>query len=112
MRIQITESLVAVVAQLLLPTTDGRRTAIHDILVNTPAMKDYLLKGNEDDAFHLMSTDTIEGMQIMNVALYEQVLNGRITIEDALSVSPDIGDLERRMRTGGFDSSNSPRDWS
>jgi twitching motility protein PilT len=112
MRIQITESLVAVVAQLLLPTTDGRRTAVHDILVNTPAMKDYLLKGNEDDAFHLMSTDTIEGMQIMNVALYEQVLNGRITIEDALGVSPDIGDLERRMRTGGFDSSNSPRDWS
>lgn len=112
MRIQITESLVAVIAQLLLPTTDGRRTAIHDILINTPAMQDYLLKGNEDDAFHLMATDTAEGMQIMNVALYEQVLNGRITIEDALNVSPDPSDLERRMRTGGYDASQSPRDWS
>jgi twitching motility protein PilT len=112
MRVQILESLVGVVAQLLLPTTDGKRTAVHDILINTAAMKDYLMKGNEDEAFRLMATDTIEGMQIMNVALYEQVINGRITIEDALGVSPDINDLERRMRTGGYDSTKSPRDWS
>ena len=75
-------------------------------------MQNYILKGNEDEAFHLMATDTAEGMQIMNVALYEQVLNGRITIEDALSVSPDSSDLERRMRTGGYDAAQSPRNWS
>lgn len=112
MRIQIAESLVAVVAQLLLPTTDGRRTAVHDILVNTGAMQDYLLKGEEDEAFQLMKTDKYEGMQIINHALYHKILEGRITIEEAHKVSPDIGELDRLIRTGGYDPSDNPREWS
>jgi twitching motility protein PilT len=112
MRLQISESLVAVVAQLLLPTTDGQRVAVHDILINTPAMQDYLLKGNDDEALHLMKTDNIEGMQLMNQALYKEILEGRITIEDATKASPDASELDRLMRTGGYDAAQSPRDWN
>lgn len=112
MRLQIAESLVAVVAQLLLPTTDGQRVAVHDILINTPAMQDYLLKGNDDEALHLMKTDNIEGMQLMNQALYREILEGRITIEDATKASPDSSELDRLMRTGGYDAAQSPRDWN
>lgn len=103
MRIQILESLISVVSQQLLPTTDGRRTAVHEILVNTPAMQDYLLKGNETDAFQLMETDANEGMQVMNQALCELILLGRITPEDAVKASPDMGDLRRRVRNEGYD---------
>lgn len=103
MRIQICDSLVAVVAQLLLPTVDNRRVAVHDILVNTPAMHDYLMKGDEDEAFRLMEHDTYEGMQIINQALYKVVLEGRVTIEEAAKASPDASDLDRRLRTGGYD---------
>ncbi|MDY6939629.1 MAG: type IV pilus twitching motility protein PilT [Cyanobacteriota bacterium] len=112
MRIQIAESLVSVIAQLLLPTTDGHRVAVHDILVNTPAMQDFLLKGDDDEAFHLMKTDSVEGMQVMNQALYREILEGRITIEDGEKASPDPSELNRLMRTGGYDSSQSPRDWA
>lgn len=111
-RVQLVESLVAVVAQLLLPTTDRKRVAVHDILINTPAMKDFLLKGEDDEAFHLMKTDRIEGMQVLNQALYREILDGRITIEDAQKISPDPGELDRLMRTGGYDSSASPREWT
>ncbi|WP_159789932.1 type IV pilus twitching motility protein PilT [Sodalinema gerasimenkoae] len=110
-RIQLVESLVAVVAQQLLPTTDRQRVAVHDILINTPTMKDYLIRGEEDEAFHLMKTEQIEGMQVLNQALYREILDGRITIEDAHAISPDPGELERLMRTGGYDASSSPRDW-
>jgi twitching motility protein PilT len=103
MRTQITESLIAVVSQQLLPTTDGRRTAVHEILINTPAMGDYLLKGEETEAFQLMETDTNEGMQVMNQALCELVLLGRISPDDAVKSSPDAGDLRRRVRNEGFD---------
>ncbi|MGG6269738.1 type IV pilus twitching motility protein PilT [Leptolyngbya sp. AN03gr2] len=103
MRIQILESLISVVSQQLLPTTDGRRTAVHEILINTPAMQDYLLKGNEMDAFQLMETDRNEGMQVMNQALCELILLGRITPEDAVKASPDMGDLRRRVRNEGYD---------
>jgi twitching motility protein PilT len=111
MRVQIVESLVAVIAQLLLPTTDNHRVAVHDILINTPAMQDYLLKGEEDEAFRLMETDTMEGMQVMNQALYEQLLTGRLTIENALKASLDPSALERMLRTGGIDATSSAREW-
>lgn len=103
MRIQIMESLVSVIAQQLIPTTDGRRTAVHEILINTPAMADYLLKGEETEAFRLMETDTNEGMQIMNQALCELVLLGKISPDDAVRASFDPGDLRRRVRNEGFD---------
>jgi twitching motility protein PilT len=103
MRVQITESLISVISQQLLPTTDGRRTAVHEILINTPAMSDYLLKGEETEAFQLMETDTNEGMQVMNQALCDLVLLGRISPDDAVKASPDAGDLRRRVRNEGYD---------
>ena len=103
MRVQILESLISVVSQQLLPTTDGGRTAAHEIMVNTPAISDYLLKGEDTEAFRMMETDTSEGMQVMNQALCELVLLGRISPDDAVRSSPDAGDLRRRVRNEGYD---------
>jgi twitching motility protein PilT len=103
MRLQILESLISVISQQLLPTTDGRRTAVHEILINTPAMQDYLLKGNEAEAFQLMEMGSSEGMQVMNQALCELILLGRISPDDAVKASPDLGDLRRRVRNDGYD---------
>jgi len=107
MRVQITESLISVIAQLLIPTTDGRRTAAHEILINTPAMADYLLKGNESEAFQLMETGANEGMQVMNQVLCDLVLLGKISPDEAVKASPDPGDLRRRVRNEGYDPSRS-----
>jgi twitching motility protein PilT len=103
MRVQILESLVSIVSQQILPTTDGGRTAAHEILVNTPAISDYMLKGEDTEAFRMMETDTNEGMQVMNQALCELVLLGRISPDDAVRSSPDAGDLRRRVRNEGYD---------
>jgi len=108
-RIQICDSLVAVIAQLLVPTIDNKRTAVHDVLVNTPAMRDYLLKGDEESALQLMESDTYEGMQLINQALFEQVVVGRVTMEEAEKVSPDATDLDRRFRIAGIDSAGIAR---
>ncbi len=107
MRVQVTESLIAVISQLLIPTTDGRRTAAHEILINTPAMQDYLLKGQEMEAFQLMETGANEGMQVMNQVLCDLVLLGKISPDEAVKASPDPGDLRRRVRNEGFDPSRS-----
>jgi twitching motility protein PilT len=107
MRVQITESLISVISQMLIPTTDGRRTAAHEILINTPAMQDYLLKGNETEAFELMEMGANEGMQVMNQVLCDLVLLGKISPDEAVKVSPDPGDLRRRVRNEGFDPSRS-----
>jgi twitching motility protein PilT len=111
MRIQVVESLMAVVSQLLVPTADGGRIAVHDILINTPAMQDYLMKGEDDNAFLLMQSDTHEGMQTMNQALYRTLMKALITEEQAKKASPDPTELDRLIRTGGFEAHNSPRDF-
>lgn len=107
MRIQITESLVSIIAQMLIPTTDGRRTAAHEILVNTAAMQDFLVKGNDAEAFQLMETGANDGMQIMNQVLCDLVLLGKISPDEAVKASGDPGDLRRRVRNEGFDPSRS-----
>jgi twitching motility protein PilT len=103
MRIQICDSLVAVVAQLLVPTVENRRTGVHEILINTPAMRDYLLKGEDESATQLIESDSYEGMQLLNQSIFEKVIEGRITMDEAEKVSPDPSDLDRRFRMAGID---------
>jgi twitching motility protein PilT len=103
MRVQIVDSLVAVIAQMLLAKTDGGRKAVMEILINTPTMQDYLLQGDHTEAYQLMEASHNDGMQVMNDALCELMLTGQISIEDAISVSPDVGDLRRRGLNDGFD---------
>ncbi|OUL24349.1 type IV pili twitching motility protein PilT [Nostoc sp. RF31YmG] len=105
MRVQIVDSLVAIINQHLLTTTDGGRTAAMEILLNTPTMQDYLLKGEETAAYELMEASTKEGMKVMNDALCELILTGQISIEDAFKTTPDVGDLRRRSRNEGLDPS-------
>ncbi|MBD2206915.1 PilT/PilU family type 4a pilus ATPase [Calothrix sp. FACHB-1219] len=109
MRVQIVDSLVAVINQNLLATTDGGRTAAMEILLNTPTMQDYLLKGEEAEAYDLMEASSKEGMKVMNDALCELMLTGQISIEDAFSITQDVGDLRRRSRNEGLDPSHSTR---
>ncbi|WP_017652750.1 type IV pilus twitching motility protein PilT [Fortiea contorta] len=109
MRVQIVDSLVAIIAQMLLPKTDGGRKAVMEILINTPTMQDYLLQGEQTEAYQLMEASSNEGMQVINDALCELMLTGQITIENAIAVSPDVGDLRRRALNGGFDPARSTR---
>ena len=45
LRRSFSESLLGVIAQGLIKTTDGKRAAYHDILINTDACKDYIQGG-------------------------------------------------------------------
>ncbi len=48
-RVAISESLVAVIAQGLCRTTDNKRAAFHDILINTEAIKEWIKDGKYDE---------------------------------------------------------------
>ena len=60
-RRSMSESLLGVIAQGLIRTTDGKRAAFHDILVNTDACKDYIQRGALEEAVsytHLRAHET------------------------------------------------------
>lgn len=53
-RRSLSESLLGVIAQGLIKTTDAKRTAYHDILINTDACKDYIQRGALDEVEEIM----------------------------------------------------------
>jgi len=98
MRVSIAESLVAVIAQGLCRTTDGKRAAFHDIMINTDAIKDYIMKGALDEIEALIPKCTFDGMCTMNQSLYKLYEAGRITEETALEMSPKPNEMAQILR--------------
>ncbi|HIK16529.1 MAG TPA: type IV pilus twitching motility protein PilT [Leptolyngbyaceae cyanobacterium M33_DOE_097] len=97
-RISIAESLVAVIAQGLCRTTDGKRAAFHDILINTDAIKDYIRRGDLDEVEQIIPRCTFDGMCTMNQSLYKLYEAGRITEETALEMSPKPNEMAQALR--------------
>ncbi|MEA5470504.1 type IV pilus twitching motility protein PilT [Spirulina sp. 06S082] len=98
MRIALAESLVAIIAQGLCRTTDGKRAAFHDILINTETMKEYISKGQYEEMHELMMQSEYDGMTTMNKALYFLYEEGRITEETALEKSPTPNEMAQMLR--------------
>lgn len=98
MRVAISESLVAVIAQGLCRTTDGKRAAFHDILINTEAIKEWIKDGKYDEITELMKQASFDGMITMNQSLYNLYQEGRITEETALEMSPTPNEMAQFLR--------------
>jgi twitching motility protein PilT len=98
MKVAIAESLVAVIAQGLCKTTDGKRAAFHDILINTEAIKEYIMQGRYDEITRIMLESEMDGMTTMNKDLLRLYQEGRITEETALEKSPTPNEMAQFLR--------------
>ena len=98
MRIQVAESLVAVIAQNLLRTTDGKRAAIHEIMLNTDAIKDYIMRNEVEEVEAIIPRCNFEGMCTMNQSIYKLYEEGRLTEETALEASPKPNEMAMLLR--------------
>jgi twitching motility protein PilT len=83
-RITLSESLSAVVSQLLLPTADGKgRVAVNEILLKTTGLPNVIREGNTPMIRSLIQGGRSEGMQLMDDALAALVERGVVTGRDA-----------------------------
>ncbi len=98
MRVAIAESLVCVIAQGLCRTTDGKRAAFHDILLNTDAIKDYIRRDELDEVEGVISRSGFDGMCTMNQSLYKLYEEGRITEEVALEMATKQNEMAQMLR--------------
>jgi twitching motility protein PilT len=96
---QMADSLQGIVAQQLLPRSDGKGRAVAvEVLLNSPAMKNLLREGKEHQLYTVMQTGRSSGMQTMDYSLSELYLSGIISREMALSRCVDRVELERQIR--------------
>lgn len=97
-RVALAESVVAIISQGLSRTTDGKRAAFHDILVNTETMKDYIRDGKYEEMTQLMIEGAYDGMVTMNQSLFNLYQEGRVTEETAMELSPSQNEMAQMLR--------------
>lgn len=94
-------NLRAIVAQQLVPTSDGRsRRAVVEVLLNTPLAADLIRKGEVHELKALMTKSTELGMQTYDQALYALYSQGEITYEDAIAFADSPNDLRLMIKLG------------
>lgn len=105
---QLAFVLRGVITQQLIPRRGGDgRVSVAEILVCTPAMSAMIREGKTHQIYSLMQAGQKYGMQTMNQALFQAYQNRKIKLEDALSRSSNVQELEQLL--GKADSSYQPR---
>jgi twitching motility protein PilT len=83
-RTTLSESMAAVVSQLLLRTADGQgRCAVNEILLKTPGLPNVIREGNTPMITTIIQGGKSMGMQLMDDALMDLVEDKRITAREA-----------------------------
>ncbi|MBM3324159.1 MAG: type IV pilus twitching motility protein PilT, partial [Calditrichaeota bacterium] len=103
-RAQLSLCLEAVVTQKLLPKkTGGGMILAAEVLTCTPAIRALIRDNKVHEMYGIIQVSRRYGMQTMNQALAELVLNGTVSAERALSNSNLPDELEKMLgkKTGG-----------
>lgn len=102
LRYDLAFNLKAIVAQQLLPLSDGSgRCAAFEILLNTPLVADIIRKGEVDRLKEVMGRSREQGMLTFDQSLFELYMAGRIGYEDALAYADSANDLRLMIKLGG-----------
>jgi len=98
-RAQLSNILMAIVSQRLVPAIGGGRIAAAEILVANSAVRNIIREGKTHQLEAVIQTGSEQGMQSMDKTLVSLIHNGTITYDDARDVAVDIQELDRLMRT-------------
>lgn len=97
-RAQLSNILMAICSQRLVPVIGGGRIAASEILIATPAVRNIIREGKTHQLDAVIQTGVEFGMQSMDKTLAGLVHEGKITFDDARSVAVDVDELDRLMR--------------
>lgn len=97
-RSQLSNILMAIASQRLVPAIGGGRIAAAEILVATPAVRNIIREGKTHQLEAVIQTGAEFGMQSMDKTLVGLIHNGTITYDEARNVAVDLEELDRLMR--------------
>jgi twitching motility protein PilT len=97
-RAQLSNILMAICSQRLVPTIGGGRIAAAEILVATPAVRNIIREGKSHQLDAVIQTGAEHGMQSMDKTLVSLIHAGSITYDEARNYAVDLEELDRLMR--------------
>ncbi|WP_211162678.1 PilT/PilU family type 4a pilus ATPase [Alteromonas ponticola] len=99
LRFDLSLNIRAIVAQQLVPTTDGKgRVAAIEILLNSPLVSDLIQRNEIGGLKDAMKKGREMGMQSFDMALYDLYKAGRIQLDQALHNADSPNDLRLMIK--------------
>lgn len=97
-RAQLSNILMAICSQRLVPSIGGGRVVAAEVLIANPAVRNIIREGKSHQLDAVIQTGADSGMQTMDRTLVGLVQNGTVTYDDARSFAVDLSEFERLMR--------------
>ena len=97
-RIQLSTSIEAVVAQQLLPRIGGGRVSAIEIMVATSALRNLIREGKTYQIYSVIETGHQHGMQTMDRTLADLHRSGQVTFEEAATRAIDRENFQRLVK--------------
>ncbi|HEY1835617.1 MAG TPA: type IV pilus twitching motility protein PilT [Candidatus Saccharimonadales bacterium] len=97
-RSQLSNILMGIVSQRLIPAIGGGRIAAAEIMVATPAVRNIIREGKTHQLEAVIQTGAEFGMQSMDKTLVGLIHNGTITYDEARNYAVDLEEIDRLMR--------------
>ena len=91
-------NLVGIIGQRLTIKKNRQRTAVADLLLNTPTMQDLIFKGELLEIRDLMARSGSNGMQTFDQNLFNLYTQGQIELSEALRQAVSANDLRLRIQ--------------
>jgi twitching motility protein PilU len=93
--------LRAIISQRLVRARTGKRVAAVELMLNTPHIKDLILKGDISEVKEALKDSGEKGVQNFDDALLELYKTGTVTLEEAMTHADSRSNLEAKVNFGG-----------
>lgn len=97
-RAQLSNILMAICSQRLVPAIGGGRVVAAEILMANSAVRNIIREGKSHQLDAVIQTGADQGMQTMDRTLAGFVQAGTVTYEEARNYAVDLGEFERIIR--------------
>ncbi|MGL5798455.1 MAG: type IV pilus twitching motility protein PilT [Plesiomonas sp.] len=105
-RAMLSESLKAVISQVLLRKEGGGRVAAHEIMLGTPAIRNLIREDKIHQIYSILQTSSRQGMQTLEQALTTLVSQGVIRQEEAQRKMNSMMDGINNGNSGSYNNSS------
>ncbi|HUD96258.1 MAG TPA: PilT/PilU family type 4a pilus ATPase [Woeseiaceae bacterium] len=92
--------LRAIISQRLVRSRAGKRVAAVELMLNTPHIKDLIMKGDISEVKEAIKDSSEKGVQNFDDALLNLYKAGTITLEEAMSHADSRSNLEAKINFG------------
>lgn len=100
-RSMLSGSLQGVVTQQLLRTLEGGRTAAHEIMIGTPAVRNLIRENQLAQVFSMIQTGSRYGMQTMQDSVNDLLTDGKVSAEVARDATKETAEEDTDAPAAG-----------